>query len=294
MLLPTTVGHRALRDMRGVSGIEGKALLKATVIVGCMLAASSAFAERTEINLFGTPLTILGRDLEPWTLTVGGRKLLSNYVMSLSRVGVLGGVGYAVGKSGGGGNACDTPPFILSFPVGKPARLDGPVDACRSVEITYFDDRIVLKEAAIAGEKASEWTWTPADGLRRREIVQAANTAIDWDSVRERSISHPADLLKSATFSEALSALLGPTLARYRATSSGPGSVNYDGEILIATSCAPHRCDEEEQITVLDPQERKLFVARKQIGAKVVVFPEVKQWPSKARTSLAGWARRWK
>lgn len=275
-------------------GLRGKPLLKAAVIAGCILAASSAFAERTEINLFGSPLTILARDMEPWTLTVGGRKLLSSYVMSLSRVGVLGGVGYAVGKSGGGGNACDSPPFILSFPLGKPVRLDGPVDACRSIEISYFDDRIILKEAAIAGEKATEWTWTPADGLRRREIVQAANAAIDWDSVRERSMSHPADLLKSAVFLAALSDLLGPALARYRTTSSGPGSANYDGEILITTSCAPHRCDEEEQITVLDPQERKLFVARKQMGSKVVVFPEVKQWPSKARTSLAGWARRWK
>jgi hypothetical protein len=249
-------------------------------------------AERFEMNLFGAHVLVLGSSDGPWKLSVDRKQLHSDYQLSINRVGVLSGVGYALGRSGRGGNACDSAPFIVSFPPGKPARLDGPVESCASVEQTITEDKIVFREKGIPGEKTHEWTWTPVDGLRRHEIVNLTISSIGWDSLRERAIQHPVDLLRSATFSQILQSRLGAQFGSYRRMVIGPGSVDFQGEIIVASSCAPHSCGEEEQLTVIDPQERTIYVAIKPARTKIAVFPEVKLWPDKPRAALTTWMRK--
>jgi hypothetical protein len=77
-------------------------------------------------------------------------------------------------------------------------------------------------------------------------------------------------------------------------TINGVGSVEYKGDIVLATSCPPHQCDEAGAIIAIDLPKKTLFLAWLPLKGPIVVRPALEAWPPAARAELAAWSRQWK
>jgi len=120
-----------------------------------------SLAQATEISarFFGYRLE-MPRDEDGRTLRIDGVKLLKNWYLDIEEVAVVAGVPVIIGSSSNGGNACESSPFVVSFPKeGKP-RLDGPLDTCSGTGHQLTANGIDFFSAAIPGREGERWQWT--------------------------------------------------------------------------------------------------------------------------------------
>jgi hypothetical protein len=114
-----------------------------------------------------------------------------------------------------------------------------------------------------------------------------------WNDLRTRRISHPGELFKYAALGTQLDSLLGADRDSVLPTINGVGDIEYKGDVILATSCTPHQCDEAGAIIAIDLPKKRLFLAWKPSKGPIVVRPALQGWTPAVRAELAFWSRRW-
>ena len=231
-----------------------------------ILSAITASAQTTKLKAFGRQVEVVQPRTEIGRLSVDGRKLHENWILWLDEVALVGGVPVMIGTSGPGGNACEATPFILSFPEGRAARFDGPVDTCGVVEYKVEAAQITFTMAASPLGDGERWTWTPADGLRNSgKVAFAPDTGKGWADLRDRGLLHPADLFANGATAARLNELVGDQRRALLSTMTGPGSGRYEGDWYIGESCQAHNCPNADTgsgaMLIVDIAGRRVFVA---------------------------------
>lgn len=104
---------------------------RSSILAIAILVAGIAPAQAIDVqNLFGHTVRVEGEYPER-ALKIDGRELHRNAILLFDGLIIVSGVPALIGSSSNGGNACDSSPFVVSFPPeGKP-RFDGPIEACR-------------------------------------------------------------------------------------------------------------------------------------------------------------------
>ncbi|NTH25657.1 hypothetical protein G6K83_11295 [Agrobacterium rhizogenes] len=268
----------------------GKRLIAAIAV---LLTASAA--QSMEIKtFFGHEIGITGEDPD-LMLQIDGRTVLKDAIITLSEITLVAGVPTIVGERSSGGNACDGSPFVISFPDGGAPKFDGPIDSCAPVTMENKKDRLEFHTTPLPGRDGESWSWTPSDGLKALPSVAfTPDASKGWANIRERTLQHPADIFKYREIAQQLDDLLGTDKAVFESIIVGVGEGTFQGDDYVGTSCTPHMCDSTGAIIYLSTTDRKVFIAWKPDGQKIVVRPEVKQWPEKPRRELKQWAEKWK
>lgn len=273
---------------------KGAGLGKSLIAAITMLLAASA-AQAVEVKtFFGHEISITGEDPD-LMLQIDGRTVVNDAIISFSQVTLVAGVPTIVGERSSGGNACDGSPFVISFPDGGTPKVDGPIDSCDTVTLETKPDRLEFSTKPLPGRDGERWSWTPSEGLKALpNVAFSADASKGWANIRERTLGHPADVFKYQEVAQQLDDLLGADKTLFESIIVGVGDGKFQGDDYVGTSCAPHMCDSTGAIIYLSTADRKVFVAWKPDGQKIVVRPDVKQWPEKPRHELKEWAERWK
>lgn len=263
-----------------------------SIVAGCQasLAAASAF----EMKMFGHEVAIIRRD-DGQILMIDGREVLKNEILDIRDALLVGGVPALVGSSSPGGNTCDAAPFVVSFPQGLNPRLDGPIESCRPVKADVGANEILFATVPIPNTDGETWKWTPSDGLiksENRPFVPDASKG--WATLREKSASHPSELIGFGEIAAQIDALLGADRNVFSDIITGVGSGSFDGDYFVGSACTRHLCQEEEALLVASISDKRVFLAWKPQGEKIVVRPLLKQWPERAKAALRDWAAKWK
>jgi hypothetical protein len=156
-------------------------------------------------------------------------------------------------------------------------------------------DQLTFSTTALPNSPGETWIWTPATGLAKsgsRDFV--ADTSRGWSELREKTVSHPGELLSFGEVAAQINDLLGAEKDDYSDIILGVGSGSFDGDYFVGSACTRHLCQEEEALLVASIQGKQVFLAWKPSGEKIVVRPPLKQWPERAKASLREWAAKWK
>jgi hypothetical protein len=253
-----------------------------------------ALGEPTAMIVFGHKLEIYKSQEGDDLLKVDGKQMVTEHDIDIAEIGTIGSAGFAVGTTSPGGNACEGSLFILSFVNKEAVRIDGPLDTCGPITYKTDKERIVVESPARPGVNGARWTWS-VNGFGPAETLKfAASTGTGWNMLRSRSINHPLDLLGHTEFTTQLRKLLGPAVyATLPRLLSGPGSVKYDGNVMVADACQAHSCDDTSVLIVVDIGAQKLMIALKDADKPAIVAPWVADWPTATATEFGNWRRKW-
>jgi hypothetical protein len=227
-------------------------------------------------------------------LKVGGREMHRNRYISFDEYAVIDGVGVIIGSSSGGGNACDSSPFVISFQPGEDPRFDGPLDACVGVTSSVGKNEINFETKPFAGHPGQKWRWTLDKGIEATGTVEhVASPASGWTALRTRKIRHPNDLLDYKDFADLLKQMAGKDWEEFPRMTTGPGTIEHAGEIVVAEVCQAHACNDQGLLVVADPSKRTLYAAWKLRDRKIAVSPAIGGWPERAKVEIRRWAKAW-
>lgn len=269
-------------------------LFASTMMLLVAAQISVAVAASFEMKMFGYRIAVVQRDFEQ-VLIIDERDFLRNTTINISDIQLVSGTPVVVGSSSAGGNTCDSSPFVISFPTGAKPKVDGPIESCRPVTIDVLADQLTFKTTALPNSPGETWTWTPASGFAKsvdQDFI--ADTSKGWSELREKTVSHPSELLSFGEVAAQINDLLGSDKDDYSNIILGVGSGSFDGDYFVGSACTRHLCQEEEALLVASIQEKTVFLAWKPSGEKIVVRPPVKQWPERAKAALREWAEKWK
>lgn len=118
-------------------------------------------------------------------LTIDGREVLKDAILNIEDIHLISGTPAIVGSSSAGGNACDSAPFVVSFPRDANPRVDGPIESCLPMKMEVLTDQLTFTTAALPNFPGETWIWTPdkrvceirRTGLRRRYIKGLARAS---------------------------------------------------------------------------------------------------------------------
>ncbi len=266
-----------------------------TVITLLVLLISAGQSSAIEIReIAGHRVQVLEKELQK-ALVVDDREIHVDQYITFDAAYALSGSLVLIGSSSAGGNACDGSPFVLSFPAGANPRFDGPLESCAIVEHRVEDDRIEFTTRKVPGRDQERWEWTAKDGIQALSAVAfSPDPAAGWESLRERSISHPSEAFANGAIAASLADLLGSDFGNFQGVMAGVGAGEFKGDDYVGTSCRPHMCLDEAGLIFLSGRDRRAYAAWKPEGGKIVVYPSpVKDWPEKAKAELRQWARTW-
>lgn len=284
-----------VRMINSRSRIQKMFVLVARSLVTVLLISAGTSANAVDIGTFSGHEVHLTKENYETVLTIDGRALHRNSIISFDDVASIAGVLTVIGSSSPGGNACDSSPFVLSFPAGAAPRLDGPVDTCASITHRLEGDRIMFSTSPVPGRKTEQWEWTSANGLKTLAATDfQPESGSGWGSIRERKFEHPADAFRNQEISSSIHSLVGSNFEYFQELMTGVGSGDFKGDDYVGAACRPHNCDQEAGLLFLSAQDRQIFAAWKPEGGKIVVHPNVKAWPEKAKAELRVWAKQWK
>lgn len=255
---------------------------------------SVAAAANFEMKMFGHHIVVLERDFEQ-ILSIDGREVLKDAILSIDEIHLVSGTPAIIGASSAGGNACDSAPFVISFPSDAKPRVDGPIESCRPVKMDVLTDQVTFATTALPNMQGETWVWTPTGGFAKSgEHDFVADTSKGWSELREKTVSHPGELLSFDEVAAQINALSGNEKDTYSGIIMGVGSGAFDGDYFVGSACTRHMCQEEEALLVASIQEKQVFLAWKRSGEKIVVRPVVSIWPERAKAALREWAAKWK
>jgi hypothetical protein len=247
-----------------------------------------------KINMFGHDISIDESNYQ-MNLSIDGKTVLTDQSIWLTQMVLVDGVPVIIGTNNAGGNACESQRFVLSFPPGKNPHLDGPVETCRGVKVTLMAGKIEFSTAATVAMPGEVWTWTVSGALEKTgETAYEPVMGEGWDNLRERTQSHPFDVLKLEEISKQVEKMVGADAKRYMQIMQGVGSGSFEGDKFYGTSCAPHMCGEIEGLLAADIRKKELYLAWKESGEKIKVSPAVTAWPDFAKWKLKSWAAKWR
>ena len=254
----------------------------------------AAMAEPRSVSALGHQINIRPGPEGNELLEVDSRVLLSDLHMNIRETGVLGGVAFAVGERNEGGNACEGSIFIVSIPSQDFARLDGPLDSCETGTYQVEAEQIVVTTPASASHDGKRWVWTQAGFSAPSPINFNPKEGDAWGAITQKVISHPSELMEYREFAERLSSVLGTVRPAYLRIADGPGSVKYEGDVLIAEACQSHACDSTALLVAIDPISRQIFLALRDTDRRNFVAPyATTEWPMVVQNRLRSWQARW-
>ena len=268
-----------------------------------LLALSGALPPFYEINSASASplsLSIYGHQIEVHRAADGQEQLAvdkkvfhKDQYITLDQIETIDGVLIAIGHASPGGNACDGSLFVLSFPKKKPVRIDGPLESCSPGTVHVEQNRITVEVAATPELQGSRWRWSAVSGFSAPEKIEfTAKADGGWSALRSQSIDHPSQVLNYADLSKLVDDRLGSRSSFVR-ISSGPGSAHYRSNLLIASSCQAHSCDDTALLLVADPANERIFVALKDKQTPILVNPKASDWPSGSTADLVAFQRKW-
>ena len=255
------------------------------------IAAPSAHANDA-MTVFGHPVELVGT-LNDQKLTVDGKVLVKDAIVSIEQINVVAGTGVLIGGSSGGGNACDIAPFVVSFPPGEQAKVDGPINECGMGNIIFHPGSIEFVYSALPNLPGHRWIWTAAGGFKDAgDIAFGANGKLGWDALRHHDLAFPIDLYKNSEVGAAIKALTGTDDEAFTTGLTGPSDGEFDGDTYIGSGCVAHGCPFAGSFVIADIANRKIYLAWKEDGRPFVVRPSVKQWPGPFRFRLKEWTEK--
>ncbi|MBY2913965.1 hypothetical protein HF206_07500 [Rhizobium leguminosarum] len=244
-------------------------------------------------KIAGHEITVEGPAFDS-ELKVDGRSIHKDAIIGFKELAIIDGTPALIGYSANGGNACDSSPFVLSFPPDGEPKMDGPIEACFSVEHQVEGDHILFSTNPGPGHDAERWGWTPKGGIAELAAEPfKADTAAGWSNLRERKLKRPSDAFANAGVVVSIKNLLGPDFAWYQELMNGVAGGEFKGDDYVGTSCRPHMCSDEAGLLFLASRQKAVYAAWRPDGKKIVVRPPVAQWPEKAKLELRAWAKRW-
>ncbi|MCJ7995172.1 hypothetical protein J5N58_12600 [Rhizobium cremeum] len=264
-----------------------------------LLAAAPAFmgaasASEFRMTIFGHEVTIDSND-DGETLKVDGAVLHSNIYVSVTQVALVAGMPVVIGDSSAGGNACAGSPFVLRLPKDGLPSLDAPLDTCMPVTATEGEGRLVFAIQPLPGRDGERWSWDPAAGFKTLDAVAfVPDAAKGWRELAATAPGHPGDLFGYAEIAAQMEGLLGKDAEDYKQIITGVGSGEMKNGFYIGTACKPHNCGGVEALVAADPGTKQVYLAWKPQDEKIIVRPEVKEWPAIAKAVLRDWAATWK
>jgi hypothetical protein len=268
-----------------------RTLSSVTLVAVFSLTAHAAPASQT---IAGHQVEIVSDDNGNETLKVDGKAIHRNAYVSIDEVKTIGSVDVAIGSSSAGGNACDAPPFVLSFAKGKKSRFDGPIDVCKTVTYKIDGDRIRFESKALEGDDGEAWLWTPARGFKSAgRVKHKPDPSKGWSDLSAHHDLHPSELLDLGEVATALLDLLGKDRKKVLPVLNGVGSGEFVGDLYVGSSCRPHACPDAGIIVIADPKLKQLYVAWKLERRKIEERTTDRTWPKAARAELDKWAKQW-
>lgn len=271
-------------------------MCKRAFVIACIAALTMSTAEASafEIDMFGHRVSVVQAD-DKEKLVIDGREILKDQYVSIDQLEVVGGTPVAIGTSSAGGNACEGAPFIVSFPPNANPRIDGPLETCFVVRVEKSADMLTFSTAATPNEPSKKWTWTTADGLKVAQGEKfAPDTSKGWTQLRERTVSHPSELLDYAEIGSEIARMAGFDRELVNDILMGVGSGEFKGDYFVGTTCSRHMCGDQEGLLIADVPNRKIYLAWRPSGQKIKVSPAVTEWSEKARIEIREWAAKWK
>jgi hypothetical protein len=254
-----------------------------------MLVEQPALADQ-EMKVFGHRVEVVG-PFDDQKLIVDGTVLVKDAIVSIAKIDVVGGTGVLIGGASDGGNSCDISPFIVSFPAGKPPKVDGPIDECEMGNITIHSQNIEIVHLPSPNVPGHRRVWTPADGFK--DVVSIpfeSNNKLGWDAL-SRDLAFPIDLYQNSGVEAAIKTLTGPDDQAFVRGLSGPSKGEFLGDTYFGSGCAAHDCPFAGSFVIVNVAERKVFLAWKEDGKPFVVRPPVKDWPGPFRLRLKEWTQ---
>jgi hypothetical protein len=257
----------------------------------CLSAAAARSADFAA-TMFGHEVAITSGD-DGEKLTVDGKQVYADRFLSIERVDVVGGLPVLVVVSSNGGNACPGSPFVVSFPQGSQPRVDDAIDDCRgAASIVIEGDHLLFATLAVPGQPSRRWTWTPGQGFAEAgDVAFQPDAAKGWDDMK--GAQHPADLLSIGPIADVANAMLAEHRQEFEKSITGPGSGEYKNGFYIGEACQPHMCTEAEALIAADISARKLYLAWKPAGKKIILRPAIRRWPAPALAALKEWSAKW-
>lgn len=244
------------------------------------------------MTVFGHPVEIVGR-LNDQRLTVDGRVLVKDVIVTIDQINVVAGTGVLIGGSSGGGNACDVAPFVVSFPPGGQPKVDGPIDECGMGTITFHPQSIEFVYSALPDLPGHRWIWTAAAGFKDAgEIAFGANRKLGWDALRHHDLSFPIDLYENGEVGAAIKALTGTDDPAFTAGLRGPSDGEFVGDLYVGSGCVAHDCPSAGSFIIADIANRKVYLAWKEDDRPFAVRPAVREWPGPFRLRLKEWTEK--
>jgi hypothetical protein len=253
----------------------------------------AAMAEPGSISALGHQISVRTSPGGNELLEVDNRVLLSDLHIDIQETGVLGGIAFAVGERNEGGNVCEGSIFIVSMPSQDFARLDGPLDSCEIGSYHVEAEQIVVTTPASGSHDGKRWVWTPAGFSAPSPVKFVPKQGDAWGAITQKLISHPSELMEYREFAERLISVLGAVRPAYLRIADGPGSVKYEGDILLAEACQSHACDSTALLVAMDPMSRQVFLAVKDTDQRKFVVPDARDWPKVVQSRLRSWQARW-
>ena len=273
-------------------------MMMRSVVFSMLITAASitqAYPLPTSMKMFGHIVEIVKSTDDQEQLLVDKKMLLKDQYIFLDEIAIVDGTPSLIGQRSAGGNACTGSVFILSFPSNAAVKIDGPLDTCNPNQARVEEKQIIVQVAPTPRAPGSQWIWSPSSGFSaEKSIAFAAKQDDGWAALRSRSIDHPSGLLGYADLTRLIDARIGSAKASFINLSSGPGSVEYRNNLLIATSCRAHSCDDTSLLVVVDIAARQVFVALKNGAAPPKIAPQSAAWPSGARSELVAFEQKWR
>lgn len=253
-----------------------------------------ARAMEFDLQMFGHHVAVESTD-DGEVLKIDEQELHRNNYVHIERVTVIDGTQAVVGTSADGGNACASTPFVLTWPTGVEPKLEMFPEDCAGLTSSEERGKLIFSSAPQPGRDGARWSWDPEAGFKSLgPVAFQSDPDKGWDSLAVEPPDHPSGLYDFGEIADQLDAILDTDAATFKEiiTGVGSGDMGEDG-FYVGSSCLPHSCGVVEAIVVADSNTQDLYLAWKPENAKIVVRPEVKDWPAPAKAALRDWAATW-
>jgi hypothetical protein len=252
--------------------------------------AQGAPAEVRQIA--GHQVGVIG-DMGEQRLIVDGKALLEDGLIYLEDEVEIGGLKLLIGASGSGGNACEASPFVLVLAAGRPARLDGPADACFIGGHRLDGASLVFEGQPTPAAAGESLVWTVGEGFRPGVPVPwRVLPGKGWGDIAAAPVEHPADFYLYEPLAAEIDRMAGADRELVRRIFSGVGSAERVGDMIIASSFIATDTTEARALVIASPADRKLWLAW-QDGTgrpRLQTVPEA-QWPKPMLAALDRWRK---
>ncbi|RLQ89135.1 hypothetical protein [Notoacmeibacter ruber] len=161
-----------------------------------------------------------------------------------------------------------TPPFICG--------TEEP--AVKSNALYFFSDKIA------PGQINPMVRWTADEGFAiAADLSFAPVPGSSWDQLPDRGLTVRQLMENAAVYAQASTALGDQLFGVVQALENGGAVANPEPGIHIAQGCAPNQCEQVEALGVIDGVHQGTFFAARVNGEVARVWPELEEWPPRAR-----------